>query len=504
MMNFLKRTSGVVAIAFLITTQLISAEFYPNRPPTRTLGTDQGLVGDCSSEADITALENAFRTRGFNVRFSLFYRHAKTYVGAPAEKHAEVSLAMNAADNAFVEKAGEVIPEYMWPEDAEGYDPRATNVRPHVSDIAIWDEEMPHTSAFGLSYVFRSFKPNFSNSAPWSELKAVIERGDGVSLSLHEYLLPTNVSRFYWNRSTGLLTSPYNWETLMAAYKAKGKPQDELSVDHRVTVVGFDDSLYPNQSPPGAFIIRNSWNDWAEVRALDQIPNEQEKGELKKMRLKLSPMNLPGYYAVPYQYVIELATHQWSGFNYWTGNYAAYAQKYEQLAERYQIVHAPYACDLENYYRSPFEEAKKKLSNYAKHLKTTQEPGTSKEEKNLAAFRLYQLALQEAGDHHIPREGTVFQYARLNRHAGKKIDRVAEFYEGKFTDYYCVRRTDLEKTFPGNVWPPASFYQKEEFRDALNGMTAPTMPLVKWERFLRTLIRVEAQISEEKWNVAKE
>jgi hypothetical protein len=207
------------------------------------------------------------------------------------------------------------------------------------------------------------------------------------------------------------------------------------------------------------------------------------------MRLKLYPISLPGYYALPAQYVNDLVANQVGGYLVFSGvDYAGYAARYQAFRSRYQIVKAPFACDTK--IGGDFREsdsARRKMREYARNREVLADREASDREKKMAGFKLYQAAWLESGDRNEYGSDAAFQYARLSRHVGRGIDRVDEFYSGKFKSYYCWRKDGFsgKELEAGDIWPAASHYATREFRAALDGLSSSAMPYLGWQRFLQ-------------------
>jgi hypothetical protein len=461
-----------------------AAEFYPKQISLRTFGTDQGNVGDCQTAAEIGALEGAFanRGRGF-VKLSLFYRHAVNWAGKPANPGTMLDL--NAADLAFIQKAGPLLPDYMWPEDGEGYDPRGTGVRPHPSEAVVWDPAFPSAASMGFSRSWYTFEPGYSNTSSLDGLKANVAAGNAVVLSLHGDLFQGIDPRLQWDHVTGFLKQPYSWATLIDAL-AHRKLDAKTGIDHAMMVVGFDDSLYADQGyrVPGALIVRNSWNDSGEVAAAMAHPAPEQQALLPKMRLKVYSQNLPGFYALPYQYVLDMMANRTGGFDVLNLDYAAFAAKYQALSSRYRTVRAPFVCDEAlGMYRSS-DPARRKVQAFGASFRKLQDAQLSSADRAEASRVTYQMALNEVASRtRLSARRPVFRYALLARHDGLKQNRADDFYAGKFRGYYCGTADDPK----AGVWPNTANLASPALRDAIDGLSENGSTPLSWYAFLHSL-----------------
>lgn len=484
-----------IAVSFLAGAAQ-AAEFYPRQVSMRTFGTDQGNVGDCQSAAETGALEAAFANKGYGfVKLSLFYRHAANWVGATPEARARVHLSLGPADLELIQRLGPIVPDYMWPEAAEGYSPRRTKIRPAPAEVVVQDASFVSAAAHGFKKSFFSFKPGFSNSVNIEGIKQRVAAGEAVVLNLHGALLFDLDKGFRWDHVTGLITSPYSWNTVLEVDKAR--PEGSYKgISHAVAVVGYDDSIYADRgfAVPGAFIIRNSWNDGEQVKsAFRNAPTKEQKESMRRMRLKLFSKNLPGYYAVPYQYVHDVMQNNvdGAGIEAFELNYAAFATQYLNLSSRYQIVHAPFVCDeaLTGRYRTG-DIARREVKSFGAAYQTMMNPAKSDAERGKASHATYQMALREMNSRSAPGSAEpVFRYALLSRNKANGQDRVADFYAGKFNSYYCPHAFDPAGK-PHDIWPTAAHFANERYQRALEGLADTEANLSGWYSFLRVLSEI--------------
>ncbi|MGZ3683026.1 MAG: hypothetical protein ACXVCI_04195 [Bdellovibrionota bacterium] len=480
----MKNLSIAAAIlSLLVVSTAHGAEYYPKQISLRTFGIDQGDVGDCQTAAEISALESGFANRGRDfVKLSLFYRHAANWAGKTGNEGTKLNL--DADDLAFIQKAGPLLPDFMWPEDGEGYDPAATGDRPHPAQAVVWDSEFPSAASMGFAVNFYSFKPGYSNSSNLDGLKANVSAGNAVVLSLHGDLFQPGSSKIQWDHVTGFLKTPYSWANLMERLTA-GSLNAETGIDHAMWVVGFDDSLYADQgySVPGALIVRNSWNNSDEVAASLAHPNEYQTLALAKMRLKVFSQNLPGFYAIPYQYVLDMLANRTGGFEVLNLNFEAFAAKYAALSSRYRVERLPYVCDTDlpsNRHLS--DPVKRAVTGFGVAYQTLNDPQVSDQKRADASRVTYQAALKEVQSRNIDHgfgKRPLFRYARLSSHAGLKIDRADDFYTGKFLNYYCP---DMS-----GVWPGVAPLANPDVREALGALGEGGSSFGNWYAYLRAL-----------------
>ncbi|HUP56299.1 MAG TPA: hypothetical protein VM598_02525, partial [Bdellovibrionota bacterium] len=321
-----------------------AAEYYRRNPQKRFLGSNQGNVGSCEAESDVAALESVFALQNLPVKLSTFYRHAKNWVDN--ESHPSFPGALlryNAEDKALIARAGAIVPDFMLPEDAEGFNPYDTGTRPHVSQMAVVDSSYVPAEQMGFKKDWWSFKPGYSNTRDLNALKAEVAAGKAVTVSI----ITGPFKHMKFHPLTGLLTAKYDRAKIAAEAGEDFFVTRETT--HALAVVGWDDSLYADHgySTPGALIIRNSWNSAEAVAAagFGPYPLEQIR-DLQAFKFKLTPNEvLPGYHAVPYEYFLDHARVQKGGYDTFSLDYNRFANEYSRLAANYEVVTAPYACE---------------------------------------------------------------------------------------------------------------------------------------------------------------
>lgn len=376
--------------------------------PVRYDGTNQGWMEACSAHASVNALEHAFAQRGYPIKLSLFYRHAKIWQNLDRRAHSNLGLVYNSEDIRILNAAGSFIPEYMWPEDQ----PEGTNQFPEVSQQALIDPNFPTAESLGFG------ETDYRDSI--EAIKQHVRNNEAVVLQINDDISLENDS------DTGLPQRAYS----QVARKILGK------IDHDIAVVGFDDSL-------NGFIVRNSGNG-SPFMMLDQAQNRR-LSEVRKFRLRISKQNLSGYEIIPYQYVQDLGARG-AVFRVFRLNYDAYAAAYFKFQNEYRTVAVPYFCDNGNsYYKMSFKEAILSLATLMaeKHF--------SSEEKAKAKVQFMKALLQESRRNGL---GTIFDLAKLPTRRGD-MRRVDQFFNGDFSRFYCGQ----DKQWPG---PRFNRYRAED------------------------------------------
>ncbi len=471
---------AVFAANAALAVNATAADYYRPNPQSRLLGTNQGNVGSCQSEAEVAALESVFSSKNLPVRLSPFYRHVKTWAGEDLSKNPDVMQKITDADRQLVASAGDFVPDYMWPEVGEGFNPSGTGIRPSVSEAAIIDPEFPTINSLGFTRTPLTFKPGHSNSGDLNRLKAEVAAGKAVTVSMHGALMfdPN------FNQLTGLISKPYRKADMEA--KMGRKLADKTT--HAMAVVGFDDALYADHGyrVPGALIVRNSWNSAAYVKAsgYGPFPSDVEKA-LNSFRYRLHPsLNLPGYYAIPYDYFLDMAADGQGWFYVMDLNYSAYADAYSRFQNRYEVLHLPFVCegtgfgsDIPRGRVKAFGEGIEKLRSDA--LKEADRKALTKE---LLAFLRTEAKSRSIQAGRMP----LFKYATVPVHSGLGINRAVDFYQGKFAEYYCGQGRVSGQPRTG-VWPYASHFQSGALSQAFAALSANPGSVDAWFKFIHGL-----------------
>ena len=466
----------IITLFLLLNTTVNATEHYRIEMPLRFIGNNQGNVGSCQSEAEMTALESVFAVKKIPVKLSTFYRHARNWIENPDVEMHKINLSED--DKTLLKNTGALIPYYMWPEDGEGYNPHVSGIRPGPSQVAIIDPAFPTAESLGFSKNSYVFYGNFKNTRPWTEIKTHIDQEKAVVLSLDARVL------YSFDHRTGLIKEKSTFQF--------GK------VNHAVAVVGYDDSLYSEPeygfSQPGALIIRNSWNN--ESNAFPSMAKASDsavlEAKLKQFRLKMFPLNLPGYYALPYAYMDQLVASGQGSFSILELDYQTYFNAYKRFSEKYELQIAPFACDAS----SPALPEERTTSMLKERIEifhsTVALLASEKIFKNprdvrLAKSGLISILLDSSKDATMTSaSGSRFYIAKFSAHKDKpEIDRVKEFYNGKFTDYYCAK--EVHDFAGAQIFPSNEIVKDEKIQTALGLLSENSSLLLGWYEFFNAL-----------------
>jgi hypothetical protein len=439
------------AVFALMPSFAFAEAIYPPPPDIRPEGMQQGSVGSCMAEAETAAMENAFRLRGMAVTVSSYHAHAFNWRDAIHQLGIYQEYA--ADDVALFNHFGRFIPRYMLPEDGRGFYHGATD-RPAVSELGVYDFEFPSAAQTGQGVTDYFFIPGYSNSVGVEQLKQFVREQKAVTISIQGGLFTEEV----YNWQTGLMARPY-------APKPVVKNDRSLDVNHAVALVGFDDELVAAEgAAPGAFIIRNSWNENEKIysRAFIYDPSAlmgKDRQEFYRMRAKINPAKVDvGYFAVPYQYISHLASQGDGGARVFSIDFQAFYNAYTQFKNRYEVRALPYFCDTRS--------QEYILNQYTSLLAGLR--GTDMAKKKMAMTALTALSsrrLQTRGDWPGLRVARIAQ--------SKSKSRVTDFYQGKFADYYCAR--------PGSEFgPDIGILSKPDFQSALQLLDTDWTGLGTW------------------------
>ncbi len=433
----------------------------------RFFGADQGNVGSCQSEAYVAALESAAGARGLNLRFSSQYTHSYTWRNEEVDTVG--SHLIEDEDAAFLERIGPIAPLYMMPEDSEGLRPRQTGVRPKPSRIGIFDENFPSATNLGFGVTYMSMTPGYSNSGNIQHIKNLISQNEAVILSVQGAIMT------HFDASTGMMDRDF------ARYNVTERS------NHAIAVVGYDDSLYASSpeivSTPGAFIVRNSWNDARDIR--DTLTDSAWR---EGFRSKLSSQNMPGYFALPYAYVEYLTQHRIpnGGYSILSLDYGAYSSAYERAQEHYHTQLAPFICDKEGEARDDLDVfGNRVLAELRTSLATMGRAAPDSREYGEASRTITAILLNHTSHQGLHQNSRLF-FAKLSSHDGHpEIDRVRQFYAGEFDSYYCGYRTN---PVTAHVWPTANIMTSETLIEAIQHLSIDPTSLLGWGMFLRGLL----------------
>lgn len=237
-----------------------------------------------------------------------------------------------------------------------------------------------------------------------------------------------------------------------------------------VAIVGFDDELYADHGYAGgggAFIVRNSWNSHDEVNATTKAMNLPERrADLEKFRLRIFKDNLPGYYALPYQYFRDkIAFPHPDGqtaagvgsvmtFNVdYNGAYAIYQRGYDE----YPVFTVPILCD-----RAQMDGLVNEFDLHRARL------NTPAGREGLGKLLLRQI---------IHRTSSPMQFAYLSVARTAGIDRVRDLARGKFWNYYCDADGATAR------FPNEEDLNDPKFNEILENFRVGENNLTTWYRF---------------------
>jgi hypothetical protein len=441
-----KAILAALALMTMLPVQLASAEaIYPPAPEVRPEGLQQGRVGSCMAEAQTSAIENAFRVRGYAVTVSSYHAHAFNWQNDSRESGIYQDYLPE--DTQLFKHFGRFVPRYMLPEDGRGFFSNGTVNRPAVSSFGVYDFGFPSVAQTGQSDQYVFFR-----SAGVAQLKQWVRERRPVTISIQGYLMAT------YNLETGLLTEKYENRPVV-------EKDRNLDVDHAVALVGFDDDLVAGEgASPGAFIVRNSWNENEYVYGTSYIYdpkdlNDKDREDFQRMRAKINPTRVDmGYFAIPYQYVSYLASQGAGGARIFDINYRAFYDAYVQFERQYTIRSLPFYCDARsNDYI---------LNTYPRLLGDLR--GGDKDKKAKAMTALSAISSRRV----VTRPGWAgLRFARVAQTA--KADRTLDFYKGHFADYYWER-------YNPDSGPREHALTRPDFQSALTLLTEDVNGLSTW------------------------
>ena len=458
-------------IHHLMTTALLltvtvsqGAEFYPTTP-ARTFGSNQD-TGSCQSESYVTSLEHKLAERGANFKISLQHAHAAIWRGKDLTNRNDVGLILTATSNQITGQYGTIVPDYVLPEDLSGVDfsklgteagiadnaPVAGNekyFRPKIEDMGIYDGTFPPNPGV-FSEAFFTCSPGYSNTVGADKFFSLVKSGAAITLSFDALFLN------YFDPYTGLLAEAYATDASFLK-----------ETNHSVATVGYDDAL-------DGVILRNTWNSDFAIRRNDPKYGTTENDELlKKFRHKISARNLPGYYLFPNQFIRDLASHGVGGFRQLNLDYGGFANSYQQNSSKFEVINTFYTCnpDLVKMY---LDDLKNKFSIY--------EDQTKPNADRMKALQYIKSIIQKQ----ISKMGPLLYYGKQTRKVDGTIDRVKEFHEGKFANYYCGTADDPKEVF----WPAFSSNTTGSLEKLVNferKLTKDRTDLATWMEFFKYL-----------------
>lgn len=434
----MKRFIRVILVSALtLSIDVLAASSYPSQIPHRTFGSSQD-VGSCQSESYVGAIEHQLARIGVPFRVSLQHAHPYVWQNSSADVAHKNGLVISDATRSILATYGAIVPDYYLPEDLEGADTTTlvTNApdegpqknRIPIENLGIYDGEFSGANV-GFTMQYFSFEAGFNNTRTFADLMNLVRTGQMVTLSFDADFL------YKFNNITGLLMAPY-------------ASDDNFfnSVNHSVAIVGYDDEL-------GGIIIRNTWNDPHTQNAIDDYykatgNDEQLEKDLNLFRRKINSRILPGYYLFPYAFLEEMNRRKVGGFRLLTAHLDALANQYAQNLHNYQIVNAVYTCRLSDL-RTKVKSFKNNLLRYRNE--------SLPEQVRISAYKM--LMRQVFGQ--IGKTSMTLNFAKQTRRVDGRIDRVKDFYDGKFAGYYCGG------SFSGFNLDPASSFWPLKGRDAI-------------------------------------
>lgn len=406
---------------------------YPSKTPLRLEGLDQQNVGSCMAEAETNAVEHFLTEKGFRVRLSTFYKHARIW--AKGNKPAP-EQGLTSEDRAYLRRLPHIVPLFMYPEDSQGFMRVKGRIRPPVKDMLVLDDDYPRDPK-AFQYKSKSFTFKTKKSGKWanyinfSEIKNKIYQRKALTLEVHSALLLK-----YFDDYTGLLNKNYSYSDLMKNLDNETKAKKDR-LTHSVAIVGYDDKLYEGSQfvdRPGAIIIANSWNSYVDLKSTQEPPTSEQKDELNEMRYKVySKRNLPAYYAIPYEYIKDLfeAPTDFSGSKKGEGslqeysfNYLEFVRKVGELSFNYKTYYVPYSCNRKRFDVIVLRSIRKLFSS--------QRPSI---EKTFDAYELATINTKRSELGHSRKR--YFQFAKLPYNKVSGENRLEDFLSGKFNSYYC-------------------------------------------------------------------
>ena len=475
-----------IVLLLLFCLQAQSAEYYrSNPPPYRWLGTDQGNVGSCQAEADIAAIESVFWHLGHTVQLSTFYRHAFNWQNETEHKlkNDEYSLRLTYSpeDKALLQKLGGIVPHYFLPDDTAAYLPNETGNRVSLSKMIVVD---PTYKPFNVQQSSLTFFPGYSNSISIQAVKSLVQSNVAVSLAINASIL----SGQNFNEVTGLLKR----DTSLDSYAKE-------DATHAVAVIGYDDSLYSDYGyqTPGALIIKNSWNNMSRIKLtqMTKVKDYETESALHRMKYKISPREiLPGYYAIPYELIKKIVANKKEVYvRRYDLDYSAFSNQYNLLMPKYKVVAAPFNCRMPSkYVESTKNLTKELIIKFGRVLKQALFKQAQGQNTKLESDWLFGIIHKQTDPYALDNfDESKFSYALLTQNKELNIDRVKDFYEGKFNDYYCSGFPAEIYNTQTYIYPNIEHYSNRQFQNVLDELTADTHSIAGWWNFMQTLYNLE-------------
>jgi hypothetical protein len=406
-------------------------------------------------------------------------------------------LNFNDQDRKLLASTSDFVPEYMWPEDGEGYNNYGTSVRPHISEAMDWDPE------FSKNFDFNRFD-HFLEPKNGLEIPAVPYLLTSVWLSNPVVLVVPSAmfetfqdNKSMFNHNTGLLNSPYDLQKLKEivtiSQRRMQKDTDfESGFNHAVAVVGYDDFLYSdhNYYYPGAIIVKNSWNSDKSSNQFITTPTTNELEDLKKMRYKINGSNAPGYYAIPIQFLYDLVSYQKKngklGLGYFSNyslDYNLFYTQYIKFQNKYKTYKLPYSCD--NIFDSNYRFSSWARRDVDELVENFNECNNNDE----TACIKYKDILYPYTTRFIDMESPqkAFNFAKLSYRKGSLNHPIDKFYSGMFASYYCGFSQSSK------IWPYENHAKDKSFRKAIEKISREDDLDDAWRDFFFSLDHMKAQ-----------
>ncbi len=480
-----------ITFFLLFLNTAFSASLYPKPLSIRLEGFNQGQTPTCSGTSMVSAYEHAFERKGYPVKLSLFYSHS-AYAYRRNQHLAidkEFGIKLNEKDIHILEKHGDLLPYYLWPEDLEGVNENhCHNTRQQLHEVSIIPDDFKTSDTTNM--VWYQFHPEKKDSIDVDGLKELLNREKILTILFKGGFL------YYFDERTGLIEPRY----IEQARNELLSPHNEDSY-HSVALVGYDDSLYQEYNFPagsGAFIVQNSWNSdkrkemaaqlsisdprlrtfrlkifkelnnlthdhlmkypfikkfhlsfYNIAQSFSEIPqNDCDRSEIFKngcdflrQFYKESPIgtfgaNLPGYYAIPYQFfkdIIEMKKKYPDKaisqiHSYPVPNYKNFYEQYKKYEPDHKVFYLPYSCNSQES-RLFLEYYNQLCSDLNSHVNTT----TSQDELQKMGSALSRLQLLM--DKHLNSlKSSYFSIAKVSGEL-----EVFKFYnnEEKYQKFYC-------------------------------------------------------------------
>lgn len=223
--------------------------------------------------------------------------------------------------------------------------------------------------------------------------------------------------------------------------------------------------------------------------------SDQERQELARFRLRLNrDGNLPGYYAIPYQYIVDMQNMTGpsgrgvGGYTVLTVDYGAFFAAYEKFGARYRIYRLPFVCDRPSWNGQgrTADTARAKIASFGEYWRMSQDASLDEATRRQASARVMTYLQDEVQTRGVSplRERNDFSYARIPADSDIRVDRVADFYHGKFNEYYCPSPAGAAgdtRVFPGE------YVDDPAFRATLEAFASESRMWNDWFPFFRYL-----------------